>query len=331
MKIISKTFKNSILTLTVSGILLINAIPVDAALGDTVLKKGMHHDDIRLLQEQLKEKGFFNHNEITSYYGDITLNSVKSFQAAHGLDQDGVFGQKTYQLLTSSNVVQQPLVLSDETRILNYTRDLKLDISGTDVNQLQESLKKLGYLVIEKTTDYYGPQTMEAVSAFQKSYSITEDGIAGANTMQILNDVVSGKREVLSPPTRGDISRSKGSDLVNTANKYLGVSYVYGGSTSKGFDCSGFTQFVYKQHGINIPRSTTEQAKFGAQLNRSELQVGDLVIFSNTYRKGPSHAGIYIGNGQFIHASSYKSAGVIISDLNSAYYSGKFTYGRKVF
>ena len=109
------------------------------------------------------------------------------------------------------------------------------------------------------------------------------------------------------------------------------MSYAYGGSTTSGFDCSGFTQFIYRQHGISIPRSTVDQAKVGTKLSKAELQVGDLIIFSNTYKAGPSHAAIYMGNGQFIHASSVGSGGVVISDLNSAYYSGKFSYGRKVF
>ena len=335
-----KTFKNTILTFTIAGILTIGAFPVDAALGDAVLKKGMQHDDIKLLQEELKNKGFFN-NETTTYFGDITLNAVKSFQAAYGLSQDGIFGPGTYEVLKSLNeskvneevvdVAITPEVQTFGAVTLTYIRDLKLDVTGTDVNQLQECLKKLGYLVIENTTEYYGPQTMEAVSAFQKSYSITEDGIAGLHTIEILNDVMAGRRESIPAPTRGDINRSKASDLINTAKKYLGVRYAYGGSTASGFDCSGFTQFIYRQHGINIPRSTVDQAQVGTKLSKAELQVGDLIIFSNTYKSGPSHAAIYIGNDQFIHSSSVGSGGVVISDLNSAYYSGKFSYGRRVF
>lgn len=336
-----KTFKNTILTFTVAGLLNISAFPVDAALGDQVLKKGMQHDDIKILQQVLKDNGYFDDNETTTYYGDVTLNAVKSFQAAQGLNQDGIFGPGTYEVLKSLNeskvveevleVVIGPEVQTVEDMSLTYTRDLKLEVNGTDVNQLQEGLKKLGYLVIENTTDYFGPQTMEAVSAFQKNYALTEDGIAGVDTIDMLNDVLAGRKEAIAVPTRGEINRTLASDIITTAKKYLGIRYVYGGSTTKGFDCSGFTQFVYKQHGISVPRSTIEQAKVGTKLSRSELQVGDLIIFSNTYKAGPSHAGIYMGNGQFIHSSSNRSGGVIISDLNSTYYSGKFSYGRKVF
>ncbi len=104
----------------------------------------------------------------------------------------------------------------------------------------------------------------------------------------------------------------------------MGTSYSYGSSNSKAFDCSGFTQYIYKQHGISVPRSSVEQAKAGTEVSKANLQKGDLVIFSGTYKAGPSHAGIYIGNGDFIHSSSAGGGGVIISNLNSGYYSKSF-------
>lgn len=82
--------------------------------------------------------------------------------------------------------------------------------------------------------------------------------------------------------------------------------------------------------GISIPRSTSTQANAGTRLSKSQLQAGDLLIFSNTYKAGPSHAGIYIGNGQFIHAGNSRT-GVLTSNINSGYYSSKFSYGRRVY
>lgn len=330
-----KTLKNTILTFTIAGALTMGSLPVEAALGDSVLKKGMDHEDIQVLQEELKNIGYFD-NEITTYYGDITQEAVKNFQAKQGLDQDGVFGLSTYEALNKAKLNQVSDLIKAEAQankslILTYTRDLSLDISGQDVKELQDALKKLGYLIIDDTTDYYGPQTVEAVTLFQQGYSLFIDGIAGSNTIATLNEVLAGRKDVILAPSRGNVNRSKSADIINTAKKYLGVRYSYGSSSPNGFDCSGFTQFVYKQNGISIPRATTGQATTGTKLSRGELQVGDLIIFSNTYKAGPSHAGIYMGNGQFIHASSVGSGGVVISDLNSAYYSGKFSYGRKVY
>lgn len=128
-------------------------------------------------------------------------------------------------------------------------------------------------------------------------------------------------------------SASDNSDIVATAKQYLGVRYVYGGASSNGFDCSGFTMYVYGKHGYSLPHTATGQWQSGLGTRIwgiSALQPGDLVFFNDPARnagKACSHAGIYIGNGQFIHSSSSSSGGVIISDLTSGYYNTYFVGG----
>lgn len=128
-------------------------------------------------------------------------------------------------------------------------------------------------------------------------------------------------------------STASGSAIVNTANQYLGTRYSYGGASPSGFDCSGFTMYVYSQHGYSLPHSATSQWQSGLGsrvYSIGELQSGDLVFFNDPSRnagKACSHAGIYIGSGQFIHSSSSKSNGVIISDLTSGYYNTYFVGG----
>lgn len=114
--------------------------------------------------------------------------------------------------------------------------------------------------------------------------------------------------------------------IVSEAKKYIGVPYLWGGTTPGGFDCSGFTQYVLKQCGISIPRTTELQYTFGTYISKSQLQPGDLVFLQNTYREGISHVGIYIGNGQMIHASSSK--GVTVSNLSTSYYTQHY-YGAR--
>ena len=115
--------------------------------------------------------------------------------------------------------------------------------------------------------------------------------------------------------------------------QHLGTRYVYGGASPSGFDCSGFTMYVYSQHGYSLPHSATSQWQSGLGsrvYSIGELQPGDLVFFNDPSRnagKACSHAGIYIGSGQFIHSSSSKSNGVIISDLTSGYYNTYFVGG----
>lgn len=128
-------------------------------------------------------------------------------------------------------------------------------------------------------------------------------------------------------------SSSSNSDIAATAKQYLGTGYVYGGASPRGFDCSGFTMYVYSQHGYSLPHSATSQWQSGRGTrvySISELQPGDLVFFNDPSRnagKACSHAGIYTGDGQFIHSSSSRSGGVIVSSLTSGYYNTYFVGG----
>lgn len=128
-------------------------------------------------------------------------------------------------------------------------------------------------------------------------------------------------------------SSSSNSDIAATAKQYLGTGYVYGGASPRGFDCSGFTMYVYSQHGYSLPHSATSQWQSGLGTrvySISELQPGDLVFFNDPSRnagKACSHAGIYTGDGQFIHSSSSRSGSVIVSSLTSGYYNTYFVGG----
>lgn len=128
-------------------------------------------------------------------------------------------------------------------------------------------------------------------------------------------------------------SSSSNSDIAATAKQYLGTGYVYSGASPRGFDCSGFTMYVYSQHGYSLPHSATSQWQSGLGTrvySISELQPGDLVFFNDPSRnagRACSHAGIYTGDGQFIHSSSSRSGGVIVSSLTSGYYNTYFVGG----
>lgn len=124
----------------------------------------------------------------------------------------------------------------------------------------------------------------------------------------------------------GSAGTATAAKIIATAKKYIGVPYVWGGSSPSGFDCSGFVQYVFKAHGITLPRTAKQQWKVGTSVSKANLRPGDLVYFANTYTSGISHLGIYVGNNQFIHASS--SQGVVISSLSNSYWASHY-YGAK--
>ena len=120
------------------------------------------------------------------------------------------------------------------------------------------------------------------------------------------------------------------SEIVSIAQQYLGTPYVYGGSSPSGFDCSGFTMYVFAQVGIKLPHGATSQLSYGTEVSRSDLQPGDLVFFQD-YGAVASHVGIYIGGDQFIHASSSSgnSRCVTISSLTETYYANHYLTARR--
>ncbi|MFN7018048.1 MAG: NlpC/P60 family protein [Fimbriimonadales bacterium] len=115
---------------------------------------------------------------------------------------------------------------------------------------------------------------------------------------------------------------------VRRALGYLGTRYRYGGSNARGFDCSGFTSYIYRQYGISLPHSASAQYRLGRAVSRSELQPGDLVFFRTRGRR-VSHVGIYIGNGKFVHASSARGR-VRIDTLDSGYYKQRYVGARRI-
>lgn len=116
--------------------------------------------------------------------------------------------------------------------------------------------------------------------------------------------------------------------IIQQAMAYLGHPYRRGGTSARGFDCSGFTTYIYRQHGIQLPRTSASQAGVGKPVPRNQLQPGDLVFF-RTRGRGISHVGIYIGNGKFVHSSSARGR-VRVDTLNSGYYYQRYAGARRV-
>lgn len=127
----------------------------------------------------------------------------------------------------------------------------------------------------------------------------------------------------------GSTASVTGQQILSKAQQYLGTPYVYGGASPAGFDCSGFVYYVLKSLGFSPYRTPSDQYRQGTYVSKSDLQVGDIVFFANTYASGISHVGIYAGNGQFIHSPNSRSV-VSYSDLTSGYWSEHYYGARRM-
>lgn len=132
-----------------------------------------------------------------------------------------------------------------------------------------------------------------------------------------------------SAPTPSRSGDTQAGTVLQYAAKFLNAPYKYGGTTPAGFDCSGFTQYVYKHVGISLSRTAAAQASTGTRVEKAKLLPGDLVFFA-TGGGGINHVGIYAGNGRFIHSSSPTSGGVIYTSLKESYYAKSYVGARRV-
>lgn len=169
-----------------------------------------------------------------------------------------------------------------------------------------------------------GQASSTAGNAEQLPPTVTPVSDSGAPSSS--GDAASGSSSASAPvstPSSPSASKPSGEEIVAYAKQFLGVPYQWGGESTSGFDCSGLVQTVYAHFGIDLPRTAAEQHSATSGVSESDLHPGDLVFFDttgNTY----SHDGIYIGNGQFISATTSK--GVRICDVNDPYYWGsRFT------
>ena len=218
---------------------------------------------------------------------------------------------------------------TDTEEIHSLSKNSKVQIIGQQGKWYKIDIKgKIGYVSAKYISDTKLPETTSRSGSTIKNEEIKE-----VETTEPKNEEtqkVEEKTEETNEEQQTATSGTTGTAVVEYAKKYLGYKYVSGGaSPSKGFDCSGFTTYVYKHFGISLNRSSKDQIKNGVAVEKSNLQPGDLVVFNNDANTKIGHVGIYIGDGNFIHASNPKG-GVKITTLLSGYYAQRYVGARRV-
>lgn len=179
-------------------------------------------------------------------------------------------------------------------------------------------------------------QTAESVSP-EATVIVSSDSLSPSpSALAKINSAAAPTKQVRTQPSRSSSAltpppsstqTSKASAIIATSKQYIGVPYLYGGTTPSGFDCSGFVQYVFAKNGMSLPRVSRDQYQIGTAVSFSNLKAGDLVFFSLANNGSVDHMGIYVGNGQFINASSSK--GVTIYTLGS-YWQSSFVGAKRV-
>ncbi len=319
-----------------------------------VLQYGDNNKYVTELQQALYNKGFLKIKP-TGYYGTSTKAAVISYQKSVGLTADGKAGPATRKALLGSNYAS--LVSSNTSTATVATNGSSTEINpgdkGAIVSTIQTRLKALGYYTYNKISEFYGPITEVAVRAFQKANGLTVDGVIGAKTLSKLNSSSAISKSAAAKNTTtakatttsttasntksvqvlgaSSSSNAKIEAMIAYAKSKIGSKYVWGATGPNTFDCSGLTTAALKSVGVSAPRTAASQSTVSSwdKISKANLQRGDLVFFHSNNRS-VGHVGIYLGGGQFIHASSGVKR-VTIGDINSSYYTRNFVCGRRVF
>ena len=227
---------------------------------------------------------------------------------------------------------------NDAKIISQLTINTKVTVTETTGNWSKIKVNgKTGYVASKYLSDKKVDVTSRSEQISRSSTETTEEA-----TVETTSSNSSEQSKESSEKTEGKTTSSQanssstsssgatGSSIVEYAKKYLGYKYVSGGSSPEtGFDCSGFTSYVYKHFGISISRTSGAQPSNGTAVSKSNLQAGDLVIFNNKSNSSVGHVGIYIGGNTFIHAGSSRT-GVITTSLSDSYYSKRYVTARRI-
>lgn len=283
----------------------------------------LNHDTYSSELERQKEAESLTYTQHEEVVKDDLLQ--KEFPPSSYYDEDIDENDQVEQTLMRAEESEQEdngLIESTREHQLKKLKDLSASIYPgvfhDNVKTVQDILQYFGYY--EGDIDgIYGPLTKKALEIAENKFDVTlvheeeQNGHEQKETKGQNIDMTNKQRQYNKQ------------SVIEVAQSLTGIPYVWGGESTNGFDCSGFIQYVFSTQGIDLPRTVNEQWHFSNSVNA--LSEGDLVFFETT-KSGPSHLGIYLGEGKFIHAGS--SRGVEVSELDNPYWKERYLGAREI-
>ncbi|SDJ68395.1 NlpC/P60 family protein [Sediminibacillus albus] len=309
-----------------------------------VLYYGQHNESVKVLQHKLKTLSYFDH-PIDGDFGVLTEYALKKFQKEKDLSITGMADRRTVN----------KLIIEEREKNLAPLRELSSPLrpgdTGKEIETIQTALYYFGYYKAE-IDGIFGPLTAQALKSFQQDngYEVQDhvsekviDAIYTAEPEASIDSDASAPAEEKTAAAKAPNPKEKSApaakepktvkaksaidvaQVMKTAKQLVGTPYVWGGDSPQGFDCSGLIQYIYKELGIQLPRTVNELWNITKPVDSPS--VGDFVFFQ-TYRSGPSHMGIYVGDGQFLHAG--ESRGVEISRMDNSYWQPRYLGAKRL-
>jgi cell wall-associated NlpC family hydrolase len=240
------------------------------------------------------------------------------------IDQSGGFSQgQTVSVVTSEPTVSVKIIKNEISN-----QPIPFQVVNNNATDLSKGSSKItvkgqnGIMQVVSQVSYIGGKAVDsqAISSTLLKAPVNQQVMVGTYVYKAVKSAI--------PLDVGPV-QGFASNVLNVANNYTGVRYSFGGTTPNGFDCSGFTSYVFAKNGIYLSRSSNEQAGNGSFVSRSNLRAGDLVFFATSgKRSGISHVGIYVGNNKFIDANS--KYGVTYDDIQTSYWSSCYVTARRI-
>ncbi|RYG73569.1 cell wall lytic activity [Lentibacillus lipolyticus] len=289
------------------------------------LQYGQHGEAVRILQHKLNKLSYLD-DEVDGEYNVLTEHALKKFQKDHQITISGKANLTTLHTIVDEEKKQYKEQLNE------MSDSIHPEMNPADVKIVQRALEYFGYYEGE-IDSIYGPLTQRALEKAEDKLGME---LVDDNALAALYEQEQKEQAGHQEPQKNEtvqkqntkqvkVSNTGYSGAVEAAYAQVGTPYVWGGESPSGFDCSGFIQYIFQTENITLPRTVSDVWNFTVPV--SKPSVGDLVFFE-TYKPGPSHMGIYVGDNKFIHAG--ESRGVEISKLGNSYWEQRYLGSRRV-